>query len=55
MAQQGRVDKQATISLMGTRNNKVRRSAALAAYRLDWAMLAAAVITTTTVIGAQFL
>ncbi|EUC29834.1 glycoside hydrolase family 2 protein [Bipolaris zeicola 26-R-13] len=49
LAQQGRVDKQATISLMGTRTSKVRRSAALTTYRLDWTMLAAAVITTTTI------
>lgn len=55
LAQQGRVNKQATISLMGTRTSKVRRSAALAAYRLDWAVLVAAVITTNTVISAQFL
>ena len=49
LAQQGRVDKQAPMSLKRSQGGVVRRNAGLETYQLDPALLVASVITTAIV------
>lgn len=53
LAQQGKVEKQATLSLKRLRRDVFRRSAASGTFRLDRAMLAVTVITTALASIAQ--